>query len=159
MGLFLEKKRMIDKSLDILIDTNILIYSTLKNDTRYQTAQSILLENTEYSGYKYTTTQNLGEMYPNLTGPKMSEPDDPVLAREKIESIAALPDVTVLPLTNDIVSLALELSQKYGIRRQKYFDMQIAAFMLRYSIPLLITENTKDFEGIENIIPVNPFLK
>jgi predicted nucleic acid-binding protein len=156
---FPEKIRMIDKSLDILLDTNILIYSTLKNDARYQTAQSVLLENTEFSGHKYTTTQNLGEMYPNLTGPKMSEPDDPVLAKEKIESIAALPNITVLPLTNDIVSLALELSQQYGIRRQKYFDMQIAAFMLRYSIPLLITENTKDFEGIENIIPANPFLK
>jgi predicted nucleic acid-binding protein len=149
---------MIDKRADILIDTNVLIYATLKNDKRYKTAQSILLEHTEYTGNKYTTTQNLGEMYPNLTGPKMSEPDPPNIAKEKIESIAGLPEITVLPLTYDIVSLALELSQKYSIRRQKYFDMQIAAFMLRYSIPLLLTENTSDFTRIDRINAVNPFL-
>ena len=148
----------------VFIDTNVLIYATLSADERYETARRILLgsgsENVTDTIWpkKYISVQNLGEMYPNLTGPKMSVPDSPEIARQKIESIAALPDITVLPLTYDVVHLALELCEQYGRRKQDYFDMQIAAFMKRYRIGLLYTENSKHFTGIDWLRTVNPFM-
>ena len=115
------------------------------------------MDNSAYPQIRYTSVQNLGEMYPNLTGPKMDKPDSPHIARKKIESIAAIPDLTVLPLTPDIIALALELCEIYEQIKQDYFDMQVAAFLKRYGISILFTENEKDFVKIEGITVVNPF--
>lgn len=147
----------------VFIDTNVLIYATLSRDERYKTALQIvrgtITEGTEdkHQHRKYISVQNLGEMYPNLTGPKMSVPDSPETAVRKIKSIASIPDITVLPLTYDVVQLALELCEKYGRLKQDYFDMQIAAFMKRYGIGFIYTENTADFTEIDGIQAVNPF--
>ena len=88
----------------------------------------------------------------------MSTPDTPEAARKKINSISLLPNLSILPLTLDIVVLALELCDKYNVVRQNYFDMQLAAFMIRYSIPVMLTENTKDFAIIDDFAAVSPFV-
>lgn len=140
------------------IDTNILIYATLENDPRFEKARGILFGEAAKTAARFTSVQNLSEMYPNLTGSKMEKPDSPAVAGKKIESIASLPGLIVLPLTPDVVFIALEFCEIHGKLRQDYFDMQIAAFMKRYRITLLFTENEKDFAGIEGIIVVNPFV-
>lgn len=140
----------------VLVDTNVLIYATLRGDPRYAISQRIL--NSEgITGKIYVSAQNLAEMYPNLTGPKTNPPDNPELARMKILSIASLPTIQVLPVTIEIVRLALELCEQKLIRRQGYFDMQIAATMLAFEIPVIITENIKDFGDISGIRAIDPF--
>jgi len=79
----------------VLIDTNILIYATLENDPRSERARALLLTQNERE--LYTSVQNLAEMYPNLTGPRMKPTDEPAMARAKILSIASLPGLQVLP--------------------------------------------------------------
>lgn len=96
-------------------------------------------------------------MYPNLTGPKKQPPDTPTQAREKIRRIAALPWLQVLPVTPALVERALELAQRHEVRRQRFFDMQLAATMLVHGIPTVVTENTRDFAAIPEIYVVNPF--
>ncbi len=140
-----------------LIDTNVLIYATLEDDPRHPAARAALLEHNDNLGQMYVSVQCLGEMYPNLTGPKMTVPDSPALARAKIESIAALPRLSVLPLTADIQRSALELCEKHGVRRQRSLDMQLVATMIHYDISVLITENEKDFSGISEVRVSNPF--
>ena len=44
-----------------------------------------------------------------------------------------------------------------GVTRQSYFDRQFAALMIREGIPVILTENAKDFAGIDGITPLNPF--
>ena len=100
----------------VLIDTNILIYATLEDDPRFAQARRLLLSPGD--GERFVSVQNLAEMYPNLTGPKMEHPDPPSVARAKITSIASLPTLQVLPLTGDVQSIALELCEKYGITRE-----------------------------------------
>lgn len=141
----------------VFVDTNVLIYATLSNDPRFTRAREILLGNKEDRQERFISVQNLGEMYPNLTGPKMDIPDTPEQARRKIEAVGALPHVTVLPLTQDIVTLALEFCEQYGRTKQDYFDMQIAASMKRHGIRKIYTENTADFAWIEEITAENPF--
>ena len=92
-----------------LIDTNVLIYATLENDPGHLAARAALLGQDDDLGRRYVSVQCLGEMYPNLTGPRMTIPDSQALARAKIESIAALPRLSVLPLTTDIQRRAIEL--------------------------------------------------
>ena len=139
----------------MLIDTNILTYATLENDPRSERSRELLLAKGEQD--RFTSVQNLAEMYPNLTGPKMERPDDPAIARAKIQSIASLPSIQVLPLTGDVQSVALELCEKYGITRQRYYDAQIAATMVVHGIRTLITENDGDFKDMTEIRAVNPF--
>jgi predicted nucleic acid-binding protein len=139
----------------VLVDTNVLIYSTLEDDPRFQRAREILLKRGDSE--RFVSVQNLAEMYPNLTGPRMDQPDNPARARAKIQSIALLPTIQVLPLTGDVQSVALELCEKHGITKQRYYDAQLVATMIVHGIGTLLTENARDFEDMEEIRAVDPF--
>lgn len=141
----------------VLVDTNVLIYATLAADSRHLRAQQVLALRNRPEVELFISVQNLAEMFPNLTGPKNQPPDSPALAREKIQSISRLRGLTVLPLTLDGVHRALDLCVTGAITRQKYFDQQLAALMLRENITVILTENDKDFSGIGGITPINPF--
>ncbi len=138
-----------------LVDTNILIYATLSSDDRFSIAQNILLKSKKAD--LCISVQNLAEMYPNLTGPKMKVSDDASTAHAKIESIASLDHLTVFPITLSIIQEALKICSQYNITRQNYFDAQLAATMLINNISTIITENEKDFRLYKNIKVVNPF--
>jgi predicted nucleic acid-binding protein len=141
----------------VLVDTSVLIYATLAADPRYQQARKVLSLRQDPEVELFVSVQNLAEMYPNLTGPKNQPPDSPALAREKIRALSRLRGLNVLPLTLESVHQALELCVAGNVTRQNYFDRQLAALMLREGIPVILTENTKDFMGIEGITPLNPF--
>jgi predicted nucleic acid-binding protein len=139
----------------VLVDTNVLIYATLEDDPRSSRSRDLLLS--AGGGERFVSVQNLAEMYPNLTGPKMEHPDTPSVARAKIQSIASLPGIQVLPLTGDVQTIALELCEKYGITRQRYYDAQLVATMVVYGIQTLVTENAQDFKGISEIRTLDPY--
>jgi predicted nucleic acid-binding protein len=139
----------------VLIDTNVLIYATLEDDPRFTRSRDLLLSPRDSE--QYVSVQNLAEMYPNLTGPRMEKPDQPAVARSKIQSIASLPSLQVLPLTSDVQAIALELCEKYRITRQRYYDAQLAATMIAHGIRTLLTENTQDFKGMTEIRVIDPF--
>ena len=140
-----------------LVDTNVLIYATLSGDARHRQAREVLAQRQRPDVQLFISVQNLAEMYPNLTGPKNQPPDSPALAREKIRSLARLRGLRVLPLTLETSHLALDLCVAADVTRQGYFDYQLAALMIRESIPVIITENEADFQGIAGITPLNPF--
>ncbi len=141
-----------------LVDTDVLIYATLTADPRHERARQVLAMRHRPEVDLFVSVQNLAEMYPNLTGPKNQPPDSPELARSKIQSLARLRGLTVLPLTLDTTQLALDLCVASGVTRQGYFDCQLAAMMIREIIPVIITENTKDFSGVEGVHAINPFV-
>ena len=97
-------------------------------------------------------------MYPNLTGPKNDPPDSPEIARAKIESIAGLDHMTIFPLNLAITRRALRLCEIYLIRRQQYFDMQLAGTMLEEGIATVLTENVKDFKSMKGFRAIDPFI-
>ena len=141
----------------LLIDTNVLIYATLAGDARHALARQVLALRQRPEVELFVSVQNLAEMYPNLTGPKNQPPDSPALAREKIASLSRLRGLTVLPLTLETLHNSLALCGEDGVTRQNYFDRQLAALMQREGIPVILTENVKDFVGIDGISALNPF--
>lgn len=141
----------------VLIDTNVLIYATLAADPRHDRAREVLDQRLRADVEMFVSVQNLAEMYPNLTGPKNRPTDSPELAREKIRSIARLRALKVLPLTWDIAFCALDLCIAAGIKRQAYFDAQLAAVMKREGIPHIVTENVADFGKFDGVRAINPF--
>jgi predicted nucleic acid-binding protein len=141
----------------VLVDTSVLIYATLSEDPRFERARAVLRTVPRRQRSLHVSVQNLAEMFPNLTGPKMSVPDSPRQAREKIATLASLPAIQVLPVTPDVVIQALELCERYGVTRQRYFDMQLAATMIVNGLDTIFTENIRDFQMIGEIKAVNPF--
>ncbi len=141
----------------VLVDTNVLIYATLSADTRHQRSCEVLALRHRPGVEMFISVQNLAEMYPNLTGPKNQPPDSPALAREKIRSLSRLRGLTVLPLTLEGIDLALDLCVADGVTRQDYFDRQLAALMIRERIPVILTENVRDFSGVEGVHPIDPY--
>jgi predicted nucleic acid-binding protein len=141
----------------VFVDTNVLIYATLAADPRHDLALQVLALRHHPEVELFISVQNLAEMYPNLTGPRNQPPDSPALARKKILALSRLRGLTILPLTLETSRLALDLCVAGAVIRQSYFDRQLAALMIRESIPIILTENSKDFLGIEGITPLNPF--
>lgn len=141
----------------ILVDTNVLIYATLRNDARYEKANEVLEMRHENGVELCISVQNLAEMYSNLTGPKNDPPDSFEVARAKIESIAGLDHMTIFPVNFAIIRRALRLCEIHSVRRQQYFDMQLAGTMLEEGINTVFTENVKDFNLIEGICAIDPF--
>ncbi len=141
----------------VFVDSNVLIYATLSADPRHDRARFVLEQRLRADVEMFVSVQNLAEMYPNLTGPKNQPPDSPMLARDKIRSVARLRGLTVLPLTLDTTFRALDLCADAGVTRQAYFDAQLAALMLREGIPLIVTENTADFSKFPGTRAIDPF--
>lgn len=148
---------MIAKNTKVLIDTNVLIYATLRQDSRHTQAKAIFDAAASGNLKACISVQNLSEMYPNLTGPKMHPTDSPSVARKKIESISRLRYLEVLPVTQSVVAKALELCEQYDIRKQNYFDMQLVAVMLLNGVSTLMTENVKDFAQVKDVQVLSPF--
>lgn len=109
------------------------------------------------AGELFVCVQNLAEMWLNLAGPKLNPPDSPAVARAKLESVARLPHLTVLPIDWDTVRIATQRCKERNVRRQDYFDMQLVAVMRQHRIRRIHTENAGDFKGIDAIEAVNPF--
>lgn len=141
----------------LLVDTNVLIYATLEKDPRHARAREVLSWRDSPLVELFISVQSLAEMYPNLTGPKNNPPDPPGLARRKIESISRLSGVTILPVQLPVQRRALELCERHQIRRQRYFDAQLAATMLEEGIETILTENDRDFADIPEVRALNPF--
>lgn len=141
----------------VMVDTNVLIYATLTADPRHIQSQEILALRLRPDIEMFISVQNLAEMYPNLTGPKNKPADSPNRAREKIRSVSRLCGLTALPLTQECIQHALDLCVEGEVNLQNYFDRQLAAMMIREAIPIIITENAKDFTGIKDITALNPF--
>jgi len=141
----------------VLVDTNVLIYATLAGDARHERSRELLALRHRENVEMFVSVQNLAEMFSNLTGPKNQPPDSPIMAREKICSVASLRGLIVLPLTLAAVSHALDLCVEGNVTRQSYFDRQLAALMLLEEIPTILTENVKDFLDIKGITPIDPF--
>ena len=132
-------------------------FATLSADRRHEQARQVLALRKRAEVALFVSVQNLAETNPHLTGPKNQPPDSPELARDKIQSLARLRGLTVLPFTLGTAFLALDLCVAGRVTRQGYFDRQLAALMIRETIPGILTENVTDFAAIEGITPVNPF--
>ena len=142
---------------DFWIDTNVLLYSTLASDSRFGRAREVLEWRLIPGNRAFVSVQNLSEIYPNLTGPKTQPPDSPEQARAKIEAIAKLPALTIVPITRSVVEEALEIAERLSLKRQTFYDAQIVAAMRVAGVGQIVTENVNDFKNVPGIRAIQPF--
>ena len=124
-----------------LIDTNVFVYDLDADSIFNADAHRILTSENDL----YTTHKNITELFAVLS--KFQVSYDIILSyyhdiRKNIQIL--YPD-------EDTLLKFESLADKYRVKGNRIYDMEIIAIMLTCQISTVATFNTKDFEGIEGL--------
>jgi predicted nucleic acid-binding protein len=133
-----------------VIDTNVLVYSTVLDNPWYEQARRWLATLQNQGVRLCVTTQILREYLVVLTRGSIFEKSfsvDQVVAQIRV----LLPDLTVLDEPLEVVDLLHDLVRRYQIRGKSIHDANVVAVMLAHGIHRLATFNSSDFQRFKEI--------
>lgn len=138
-------------TVDILLDTNILVYAHDFSEPEKQNTALKTLDRVINSGIGVITTQVLAEFFTVVTKRIPSPLDTDEAAAQTGRLARSLP---VLPVTTFVVLEALRGVQAY---RFAFWDAQIWASARMGQIPLVLSEDFSSGAVIEGVRFENPF--
>lgn len=137
---------------NILIDSNILVYSINKTSPKHVKAQVFLAKNSPKVAIAH---QNILESLRVLTHTKFPKP---MKIKDAVDVIFDLTRAFNLISPNiQTIYVAQGLIEKYSLKGDKIFDAYLAATALSNDIGIIATDNIKDFKIFEEIKVINPF--
>ncbi len=142
---------MKDKDKNVFIDTNILVYSILKDKNHKEKTDKavFLLKNIENKNV-FVSTQVLNELYSSLLKHKFVDKN----IQEKLNFVAQ--EMIVSPITLETVKNAWNLRNKYNY---SYWDCLILASALENECTILYSEDMHNSHDVENSLKItNPFV-
>jgi len=143
----------------ILLDTNILVYATFSEDPFFKKAKKLRDKAMKGEIKTCITPQILSEFYAVITDPKrVSNPLSPELAKKEAENYFKSPSILKIYMKKTTVRKMLELAEKYQIKSQQIFDVQLVATMLDNNIRTVYTVNQEDFKKFREIKTLNPLI-
>jgi len=134
-----------------LVDTNVLVYSTVSGNPWHQQARQWLATLQDKGLHLCITTQILREYLVVLTRGTVFEESfsvDQVLTQ--IETL--LPSLMVLDEPLAAADLLRTLVRQYQIRGKQIHDANIIAVMLTHGVHRLATYNQPDFQRFDEIV-------
>ncbi len=141
MTLISESSRM--KS-ELLVDTNMLIYS-VDSDSKYYIRSRRLLYESEYE--LFTTSKNCAEFLSSVT-----RTDPPMPLRKALSYVREFQASMKILYPSKVSSLHFDLLlEKYKPMGLKIHDYEIAAIGLAHNVTQIATLNVRDFKAIEEI--------
>lgn len=145
------------QGLTLLLDTNVLVYATNEDSPFHARARELVQQALAGDLDASLTPQILAEYYAVITDSRRV--DQPLTPEEARGQIEALLDgaIRLLPLQEDSSRRTAELCERYEIRAQEIYDVQVVAAMLEGGIPLILTANEQDFRRYREIEVRNPF--
>lgn len=139
-----------------LVDTNILLRLTNPSDPQYLLVKSAVDRLLRKKAKLFYVLQNLAEFWNVCTRPQ--ERNGLGLscanAERRIEFIESR--MLYLPDTENVYAYWRILVQEYSVRGVQVHDARLAASLLAYRIPNLLTFNTSDFLRYTKIKAVHP---
>lgn len=142
------------QKFNMLIDTNILVYSVNLDSLKYKRAKKFINNN---RGRLEIAHQNILEAIRVLTHKKFSNPRKLKEALSSTLSIAQ--SCSLISPNQNTFYLALELIKKHNLSGNRIFDAYLAATALSNGISIITTDNTRDFKKFKEIKLLNPFLQ
>jgi predicted nucleic acid-binding protein len=133
-----------------VVDTNVLVYSTVSGNPWHQQARQWLSAMQSAGAGLCVTTQVLREYLVILTRGAVFENSfeiNQVLAQLE----AFLPSFTVLDEPVEVAEILRGLVRQYQIRGKRVHDANIVAVMLAHGVHRLATYNQADFEQFDEI--------
>jgi len=134
-----------------LIDTNVLIYSTVSGNPWHQEARDWLTALHEAGVTLCVTPQILRECLVVMTRGTVFETD---FTMDEVLTVlqALLQTLHVLDETTAVASALRELLRRYPVRGKRIHDANLVAAMQVHGITRLVTYNREDFRVFEEII-------
>jgi len=130
------------------IDTNILVYSLLRNDSQKH-SQTIHLMDALKGNFIFISTQVLNELYVSLQKHDIDELE----IESKIRKVMGILNISIINIST--IKLCWKVRGKYSY---SYWDSLIIAASLESNCSTLYTEDMQDGQVIENRLKiVNPF--
>lgn len=135
-----------------LLDSNIIIYSIVKDSPKKDLSQKFIKENQIILSISH---QVILESLRVLTHPKFKNPMDYKGALKSVWTIVdALSIVSPNPET---IYITRELIAKYRMESNRIFDAYLVATAISNGIKIIATDNTKHFKIFDEIKVLNPF--
>jgi len=132
----------------IFIDTNILVYSLLENDSQKHN-QTVNLMEILKGNFIFLSTQVLNELYVSLQKHDIDESE----MENKIKKIMNIYNISVINITT--IKLCWKIKKKYAY---SYWDSLIIASALESNCSIIYTEDMQDGQILENRLKItNPF--
>ncbi len=128
--------------IDLLIDTNVWLYSMDKSSIYHQSAKSILI-NPNHN--LFITSKNISEFFA-VTSKKRIDPQTCLDSYNDIKTISKI----LFPTENSL-SIFETLIQQYQPKGNQVFDIEIVSIMLENGIDHIATFNQKDFINLTEI--------
>lgn len=133
-----------------VVDTNVLVYSTVSGNRWYEEARNWLAALHESGFDLCVTTQILREYLVILTRPTVFETSFTVdQAIKELEAI--LPSLTVFGESDRSAGQLRELTSQYEVRGKQIHDANIVAVMIGEGVDTLVTYNPGDFKRFSRI--------
>lgn len=138
----------------VLVDSNILIYSLNSKSPKHKEAQRFLQEN---KNNLLIAHQNIFESLRVLTHHKFS---NPMSTSKAIRALTEIADsLGVISPDSITYQLALSFIKKYKFRSDMVFDAYLVATAISNGIYTIASDNEKDFSKFLEIKILNPFKK
>jgi len=142
----------------LFLDTNILVYATLKDFDEEKHHLSVKFLKHLYRNNKkqlIISTQILREFYAVVTNPKYLK--KPLIPEQAINQINYFKSVfMVLPVGLSVIDELEKLLTKYQITGQNIHDTTIVATMNKNKIKTIASFNTSDFNKFKEIDVIKP---
>jgi predicted nucleic acid-binding protein len=134
-----------------LVDTNVLVYSTVLGNPWHQKARSWLAGLNAEGVTLCVTPQILREYLVVLTRGTIFEKDFSTNEALKVQN-ALLQTVEVLDETTAVAATLRNLVEVYSVRGKRIHDANIVATMIVHNVTRLATYNHNDFNLFEEIV-------
>lgn len=140
----------------ILIDTNILVYAHDSSEIeKHPKAIKVMERLWEKKTNNAVSLQNLAEFFFVVTK-KIQNKVEVKKAKEIVQDIIDLETIEKVRYKESTLQKAMTMIEER--KTDDFWDALLAATMMENGIESIYTENTKDFEKIEEITAINPFL-
>jgi predicted nucleic acid-binding protein len=134
-----------------VVDTNLLVYSTVSGNPWHHEARRWLAALQRQGTILCVTTQILREYLVVLTRGDVFETTFTVSeALDELEAL--LPSLEVLGETGETATRLRDLMRRYQVRGKQIHDANIVAVMSSYGISRLATYNSIDFERFKEVM-------
>jgi predicted nucleic acid-binding protein len=132
----------------IFIDTNVLVYLLLENESRKH-SQAVQLMEALKGNFIFISTQVLNELYVSLQKHDIDEAE----IENKIRKLIGIYNILIIDIST--IKLCWKVSRKYSY---SYWDSLIIASALERNCSVLYTEDMQDGQVIDDKLRiVNPF--
>ena len=140
---------------DVLLDTNIIVYSSNTLSPKYEQASQFRERVRLGEMRAFISHQNILESVRVLTHPKY---ENPMSTQEVLAQIASFKQLCyVISPYSETEEIAISLIKKHGLGSNQVFDAYLTATMLSNGLSIIATDNEIHFKKFKEIKIINPF--